>query len=236
MTNINLASGDFLKAACWGGMLNADELYYHGALVDKAQLFQPVKGGVVSYVSVVHVIRREEDFVWEAARDLLDRAVKQAAMSVRGIYCFELLTFEAKEELKTFNYNELAQVLVNTARGMRPGDQVLIKYSSVYGLLQKMTEESWGKIAFKTMVDLAPPKASYVFTVLSKMLKALKPKAEPVLLLVNDLGDVPVFDAKRSEEEQFLLDDFVVKCAKGFGAAQRQCFIRNAQGVRKIYG
>ena len=172
MAMVNLIDTEFRKAALWDGILFGDELYCQGYLVDKVQYFKVVTGGEAGALVVVHVIRSDEDFIWESARDLIGSAVKQSAVAVRGVYGFELLSFEAQKELKTFNYNELAQVLINTARTLKVGEQVLVKYSSAYGLLQKTLDEAWGKMTFKTSVTLVEGKPKTVFGLFSKMSKS----------------------------------------------------------------
>ncbi len=231
---MNLVKTEFRKAAFWNGVLQADELYYQGYCADKIQFYKSVRNGEPCGYAVAHIVCRDEDFIWAAAKDIIDRAVKQAAVTVRGIYTFELLIFEAQDELKTFNYDELAQVLVNTSRSLKSGEAALIKYSSVYGIFLKLVEESWGKITYKTSVELAVRKPKLMSAQFIRLLKAIAAKPYPVTVLVNDLSAKPFTDPNNCDEEKIWRDELMLKCAKIPVEHNRRLFLRDRHGLRAL--
>jgi hypothetical protein len=234
MALINLLNTEFKRARLMEGLLPDEELYYHGLLNGKTQFFKAVSGHEAFGILAVHVIRRDEDFIWESSRDLIERAIKDAGVQVRGTYVFELLAFDPAKELKTFNANELSQMLVNTARTLKPGEQSMIRYSTVYGLLQKVLDETWGKVTVKTSVEILSDKPEAFFQLLFRKLKLAEEMLFPVKLLLNDLSSMPMFKPLSSELIQPLMEDFKIKRAKLKTSFARDVYARDSFGLKSI--
>ena len=231
---MNLMNTEFKYAPLIVGILPAEELYYQSMKTGKMQFFKAIKGSEFRGLLAVHIVRRDQNIIWESSRDVIIRAIKDASVQVRGAYVFELLDFEANKELKTFNMNELTQLLVNTSRTLKPGEQALIKYSTVYGILQKCLDEAWGKITFKASVEILPDKPKAFFSLLLGMLKTVEALSFPVNLLVNDLSLSPVFNPSGSEEIQGLLDIFILKRSKIKMLFPRDVYVRDCTGLKSI--
>ena len=231
---INLVNTEFPTSNLFHHLPRFDEIYYQGNPVDRVQLFKAVREGQECKLLAVTIIRKDEDFLWDSTKDLLGRSLKDAASMMQGIYAFDLLTFDVHKELKTFSSNELTQVLVNSAVRLKAGEQRLIKYSSVYGILQKMVDEPWGKIVFKTAVELFNDKPNFLFALVGKILKTVEFAHEPVMVLVNDLSTRPLFDPENAEQKVFL-DDLITRQAKNSMEFPPEVYIQDLNGVRELF-
>ena len=215
---------EFSNCGLFSRLPRPESLIYHGELTPHFQRYKMLAGGVESEILAATIIRQEEALLWEGSRDLLDRAVKDAARRSRGIYSFELLYFNALNELATFNYNELAQVLVNSSLTLRPGDDLLIRYSSVFGIMRKLVDEVWGKICFTTSIKVLPDDPVGLYKLMGQALNKVAGITIPVTILVNDLSAVPLYDPHSPEQQSALkkLDD---RMAKHSAASSRECWI-----------
>ncbi len=231
---INLVKTEFPTSNLFNYLPRFEEIYYQGNPIDRVQLFKAVREGQSCKLLAVTIIRKDEDFLWDSTKDLLDRSVKDAASMMRGIHTFDLLTFDVHKETESFNCKELAQVLVNSSLRLKPGEQMLIKYSSVYGMLQKMVDESWGKIVFKTAVELFNDKPNFLFALVSKILKTVEFSHEPVMVLVNDLSTYPLHDPQNEKQAAFL-DDLISGQAKNSIEFPPEVYIQDQNGVRELF-
>jgi hypothetical protein len=230
---INLARTEFPTSNLFNYLPRFEEIYYQGHPIDRVQLFKAVREGQACKLLAVTIIRKDEDFLWDSTKDLLDRSVKDAASMMRGIYTFDLLTFDVHKETESFNCKELSQVLANSSLKLKPGEQMLIKYSSVYGMLQKMVDEPWGKIIFKTAVELFNDKPNFLFALVSKILKTAEFAHEPVMVLVNDLSTYPLHDPHNEKQKAFL-DDLIAGQAKNSIEFPPEVYIQDQRGVREL--
>jgi phage repressor protein C with HTH and peptisase S24 domain len=142
----------------------------------------------------LNFIRKDESILWDAVEDFLKRSTINAASSVRGVYIFDLLTIDIHKEIKTFKHAELTAVIINVANKLAPGEIKMIKYSSVYALIHKTVASDWGKITFKTAVDVFKDKPDYLDILIKQLLKDYIFSHDPVVLLLNDLSLNPIFD------------------------------------------
>lgn len=234
MLSIDLRKSDFSQSAFLRGVLPAEGLIYQGYLTGKIQQYQiVVEPPAVLWVA--HLIRREEADFWFAARDVIDTAVKTAATVVRGTYSFELLSFDPENELKTFNVQELAQVIINTARALKPGQTMVVRYSSVYGFIQKFLDEAWGKMTFRTAVVLLDSKPRAFIDLLSSVLKSVDSQIFPGILLFNDISQTPLFCPQADEEQGALLNKLAIKRAKNVQSVHRDVLVRDKNGLRRVW-
>jgi hypothetical protein len=230
---INLAGTQFPTSNLFNYLPKFEEIYYQGNPSDRVQSFKAVREGQSCKLLAITIIRKDEDFLWDSTKDLLDRSVKDAASMMRGIHTFDLLTFDVHKENESFNCKELTQVLVNSSLRLKAGEQMLIKYSSVYGMLQKMVEESWGKVIFKTVVETFNDKPNFLFALVSKILKTVEFAHEPVMVLVNDLSTYPLHDPQNEQQKAFL-DDLIARQRKLSMEFPPEVYIQDQNGVREL--
>src|SRR3989338_5784820 len=211
---INLIDGGIQHSNLFIHMPLFDEIYYEGYLEGMVRKYRAVREEQLCRMLVLNVIRKDEDVIWDALEDMLKRAVSQAAFSVPGIYTFDLLTIDIHNEVKTFNLNELSAVIVQSAPKLIPGAKRLGKYSSAYGLLQKLVAENWGKITFKTSVDVFGDKPAFLDLLIGQLLKNFEFAHDPGILLLNDLSQNPLFnpnDRLQQERLKKVIDEQIPK-------------------------
>ncbi len=229
----NLIDAHFQSSNLFSHLPVFDEIYYLGHPEGKVQKYKAVREGQECGIFALTVIRKEEEIVWEAAEDILERCVWEATRRVQGHFIFDLLTFDIHKEINTFNYTEFGQLLVNSSLKTDPGEQRLVKYSSAYGILQKLIVERWGKITFKTSVDIYDDKPEFFYTIVRRMFKLAEFPNHPLIVLVNDLSSDPVFDPANEQQQQFLrkLIDERVQDSIEF---LPEVYVQDREGVREL--
>jgi len=230
---INLIDSHFQISNLFNHLPIFDEIYYEGQPMEKVQQYRALREGQACTLLAITIIRKDEDFLWEAAEDLLERAVWQASTRVRGVYAFDLLTFDMHKETNTFNFNELSQMMHNVSLKLKPGEQKLIKYSSCYGLLKKSADESWGKIVFKSAVEVFNDDPKFLFSLVSRLLKSAEYSHNPVIALVNDVSANPLYNAQDEVQKTFL-SKIIEQQAKSSIEFPPEVYVQDKNGVREL--
>ncbi len=225
---IDLLKTEFLSCSLLADLPEKDVLLYMGVIPPHFQKYRAMVRGAERTILVATVIRRNEIELWEGARDLLGRAVTEASLRMRGIYSFELLGFDLQKEIQTFNYAEVAQMLFNTSRLMRPGDERLIRYSSLYGILRKLVDESWGKISFITVVEILAEAPESLYKLLGKALKKADEISAPLSVVIKDISAVPLYDPL-CENQRAAFTELCDKLAKKVPPFPRECWVEGAR-------
>src|SRR3989338_8764443 len=139
MSMLNLIDGGIQHSNLFLHMPLFDEIFYEGYLDGRVRKYKAVREDQPCRMLALSVIRKDEDIIWDALEDLFKRCVIDAGSKVRGVYTFDLLTVDIHKEVKTFSPAELSQTIVKHAQAPAPGAARLVKYSSIYGFLQKLT-------------------------------------------------------------------------------------------------
>lgn len=200
----NLIDGGIQHSNLFVHMPIFDEIYYEGYLDGKVRRYTAVREEQPCRMLVLNVIRQEEEVIWDALEDLLKRCIIGAGGRVRGAYIFDLLTMDIHREVKTFTPGELTTVVVNATRKLAPGAIRLVKYSSIYGLLQKTVHEDWGKVVLKTSVEVFRDKPAFFDLLVKQLLENFEFSNDPGILLLNDLSQTPLFDAADGVQQKRL--------------------------------
>ncbi len=230
---MNLIDGGIQHSNLFLHMPLFDEITYDGYLEGKVRKYRAVREDQPCQMLVLNVIRGEEKVIWEGMEDLLKRSISQAALGVRGVYIFDLLTVDIHKEIKTFNHNEITTVLMNHARKLAPGEKRLIKYSSVYGLFQKTLNEDWGKLVFKTSVEVFKDKPYFLDLLVKRLIKNFEFARDPGILLLNDLSQDPLFDPE-DEQQQTRLTKVIEKQIPQSIEFLPEVYIQDKNGVREL--
>jgi len=230
---INLIDAQFQFSSLFNHLPVFDEIYYEGQAQEKVQRYRAVREGQDAILLAVTIIRKDEDFLWDSAEDLLKRAVTQASAKARGVYNFDLLAFDLHKETRVFDHNELAHIIFNHSLKLRPGEQRLIKYCSCYGLLQKLGDESWGKVIFKSAVEVFDDKPTFLFSLVKRLLKDAEFSNNPVIALVNDLSTFPLYNPK-DENQQGFLAELVAAQAQSSIEFPPEVYVQDKNGVREL--
>lgn len=231
--SINLINNYFQNSNLFKHLPIFDEIYYKGLVEGKVQEYKALREDQECKLLALTIIRKEEDMFWDSTEDFLKRSIIMAAASVHGIYNFDLLTFDIHRELKTFNYQELTTILINSSRKLPPGGQCLIKYSSLYGILQKLVAEDWGKIIFKTAIEIYKDKPAFFYLLIKKLLAIDAMPHGPLIILVNDLSLEPLFDPQNSVQQEGLKKVIDAKSKETIEFLP-EVYIQDKNGVREL--
>jgi len=230
---LNLIDGEIQHSNLFRHMPIFDEIHYLGYLEGKIRKYRAVREDQACTLLALNVIRKDEDILWDAAEDFVKRSVMTAAAGVRGVYTFDLLTIDIHKEIKTYNFQELATVITNHARMLEPGGQRLVKYSTAYGILQKMSHQDWGKIIFKTSVEVFKDKAVFLDLLIKQLVKNFEFSNDPGILLVNDLSSNPLFCAEDQEQQKRLTAVIRAQIPNSIDFPP-EVFIQDKNGIREL--
>ncbi|VAX37998.1 hypothetical protein MNBD_UNCLBAC01-2086 [hydrothermal vent metagenome] len=233
MAMIDLISGGIQHSNIFMHMPLFDEIYYEGLTDDKVHKYKAIREDQACKIHVLSVIRKDEDIIWEALRDLVKRSVAQAAVSVRGVFSFDLLTTDIHKEIKKFDVTELITLIINCSQRLKPGEQSLIKYSSFYGLFRKLLHEDWGKIAVKTTIEVFKDKPSYLDLLIKRLIKKFEFSHEPGILLLNDLSMNPLFDVL-DDLQQERLNKLIEKQFTKAIEFPPEVYVQDKNGAREL--
>ncbi|MFA5177428.1 MAG: hypothetical protein WC440_04710 [Candidatus Omnitrophota bacterium] len=198
---LNLIDFGFQNSNLFRHMPLFDEISYIGHDEDKVRRYKAVRENQNCDILSLNFIRADEKILWEAVEDFIKRSTSSAAASVRGAYIFDLLTIDIHKEIKTFQHSEFTAVIINTAGKLAPGQARMVKYSSAYALVHKIIAEDWGKITFKTAVNVFKDKADYLDLLIKQLLRDFIFPHDPVILLLNDLSQNPIFDPRNGTQQ-----------------------------------
>lgn len=198
---MDLMNFGFQKSNLFEHLPLFDQISYLGVSEEKVRRYKAIREDEVCEVLALSFIRQDEKMLWDAVEDFLKRSTINATSSVHGVYTFDLLTVDIHREIKTFNHAELSAVIVNNAVKLVPEEVRMIKYSSVYALLQKAVSEDWGKIVFKSTVVVFKDKAEFLDLLIKQLLRDFQFPRNPVVLLLHDLSQNPVFNPQNAIQQ-----------------------------------
>ncbi len=178
-----------------------DEILPLGLNEAKVRQYKAIRENQACNILTLNFIRKDELILWDAVEDFIKRSTINATSGVHGAYIFDLLTIDIHKEINTFNHAELSTVIMNVARKLAPGGIRMIKYSSLYALIQKTIDVDWGKITFKSAVDVFKDSPDYFDLLIKQLLKDFQFSHDPVILLLNDLSQNPVFDHQNKMQQ-----------------------------------
>ena len=230
---MNLIDFGFQNSNLFKHMPLFDEISYAGHNQEKVRQYKAMHEGQVCNLLALNFIRNDEKILWDAVEDFVKRSTINAAASVHGVYVFDLLTIDIHKEIKTFKQSELSTVIVNQASKMSPGAIKMIKYSSVYALIHKTVNEDWGKIAFKTAVDVFKDKPEYFDLLIKQLLKDYVFSRDPVILLLNDISQNPIFDLQ-NEVQQARIKKVIANLIPNSMEFIPEVYIQDKNGAREL--
>ncbi len=183
-------------------LLHYDAIEFHGVVSDHLYQYQVRQAENVRSIFLASMVLKEDVLAWQSFREMFEGILKMAASQMRGFYGLELIFFDLNEGFSSFHLGNLTQLLVNHSKKLESGNQMLVRYASLWMILSKRTHGDWGKIDFKSRVEIiSKPDQLHLF--LKKCLKdsetQLKSSSQP-LFVISDLGQIPVF--KFGSEDQ----------------------------------
>ncbi len=230
---MNLIDFGFQNSNLFQHMPLFDEISYVGHNEEKVRQYKAIHEDQTCNLLALNFIRKDELILWDAVEDFLKRSTINAASSVHGVYIFDLLTIDIHEEIKTFKHAELTTVIINVASKLVLGEIKMIKYSSVYALIHKTSSCDWGKITFKTAVDVFKDKPDYLDILIKQLLKDYIFSRDPVILLLNDLSLNPIFDLG-NEKQQARIKKVIANLIPNSIEFIPEVYIQDKNGAREL--
>ncbi len=230
---MNLIDFGFQNSNLFQHMPLFDEILPLGLNEAKVRLYKAIREDQACNILTLNFIRNDELILWDAVEDFLKRSTINATSGVHGVYIFDLLTIDIHKEIKTFNHAELTAVIMNVASKLAPGGIEMIKYSSVYALIHKTIDEDWGKIIFKSAVDVFKDKPEYLDLLIKQLLKDFQFPHDPVILLLNDLSQNPVFDLQ-NKIQQTRLKKIIAELIPNSVEFIPEVYIQDKSGAREL--
>ncbi|MCB9800264.1 MAG: hypothetical protein H6757_05860 [Candidatus Omnitrophica bacterium] len=188
-------SPDLSKAPCFLRLPWLSAFTYRGKLNPKTYLFDVLSERGPARLILSTLIEKEQADIWKSCHAMLERTFKTAALGIKGFFGFDLITLDLHQGMQHFNWDMLSQLIANHCRKMQTGEVRLIQYASLYGVLHKRMQEDWGKIEFKSGIEVYTQAPEKFDLHLKKMLReAADRKGEkPDVFLVSDFGQMPIF-------------------------------------------
>lgn len=210
-----------------------DEIISLGLNEAKVRQYKAIREDQACNILTLNFIRKDELILWDAVEDFIKRSTINATSGVHGVYIFDLLTIDIHKEINTFNHTELSAVIMNVARKLAPGGIKMIKYSSLYALIQKTIDEDWGKIIFKSAVNVFKDNPDYLDLLIKQLLKGFQFPHDPVILLLNDLSQNPVFDFQ-NEMQQARIKKVITELIPNSIEFIPEVYIQDKNGAREL--
>jgi hypothetical protein len=231
---MNLIDFGFQNSNLFQHMPLFDEISYVGHNEDKVRQYKAIREDQTCNLLSLNFIRNDEKILWDAVEDFVKRSTINAASGARGVYIFDLLTIDIHKEIKTFKHAELTAVIINEAGRLAPGEIGMLKYSTVYALIHKKTVEDWGKIIFKTAVNVFKDKPDYLDLLIKELMKDHRFSRDPVVLLLNDLSQNPVFDLQ-NEMQQVRIKKILANFTPNSMELLPEVYIQDKHGARELH-
>jgi hypothetical protein len=230
---MDLMAFGFQKSNLFEHMPLFDEITYIGVNEERVRQYKAIRENQACELLALSFIRQDEKMLWEAVEDFLKRSTINATSNVHGVYTFDLLTVDIHREIKTFNHTELTSVIINNAARLAPGEVRMIKYSSVYALMQKAVSEDWGKIVFKSTMVVFKDKPEFLDLMIKLLLRDFQLPHNPVVLLLHDLSQNPVFNPQ-NETQQLRLSKVISGLIPNSIEFIPEVYIQDKNGAREL--
>ena len=230
---LNLIDFGFQNSNLFQHMPLFDEISYVGHDEDKVRQYKAMRENQTCIILSLNFIRNDEKILWDAVEDFIKRSTISATSSVHGAFIFDLLTIDIHKEIKTFKHAELSSLIVNVASKLAPGQIKMIKYSSTYALIQKTVDFDWGKIAFKTAVNVFKDNPDFLDLLIKQLLKDFTFSHDPVILLLNDLSQNPIFDLQ-NQTQQSRIQKVIADLIPNSMEFVPEVYIQDKHGAREL--
>ena len=190
---MNLISFNFQTSPVISKLFRFESVIYKGEIKPKIQRFEATREGQIFQLITTTVIRKEEGLVWKSCQDLLEYTLKTAQTGMQGIFGFDLLSIDFGQGIDHFNWNELAQLMINRSRKLAVGEECLIQYGSLFGMLKKRVKEDWGKIDLHTAVEVFGKDPEQFDLLVKKLINDSAHLTDPRIIAILDLSREALF-------------------------------------------
>ena len=177
-----------------------EDIVYKGEAGSKVRHFKIIHQQKPHTLLTVLVISNEDRLFWDSCADLVARSVQAASLKMRGIFGFDLLAVDIHQGMDVFNWDDLGQLLVNHSRKLACGQERLVRYCSLLGVLTKKVDVDWGKVGFRLAAQVYTHDPQKFDLFVRKLLKAGRHFAKPVMIVICDLSREPLLDPRQERQ------------------------------------
>ncbi len=204
----------------------SQNLSYDGQVAPKLLVFRNKERAFF----ISRIISVEESDAWKACEEMLSYSAKMASSQITGFYGLELISLNLHGGIQNFVSSACTQLIINHAKKMKPGDKSIFQYGSFLLALHKRIDNDWGKIDFKTYVEVFRKPRSQLDLLIKKkcreILKNGSASRQTKSLIIVDLSEDSLF--RFGEEEQTeRLAGFINKSRKEFESQYLRVFFEN---------
>jgi hypothetical protein len=154
---------------------------------------------------------KEDGPVWKAAQELLEFGLKAASAQMRGAFGYDLVSADISGGMKTFIPANFSALLANHGKAMAPGEKRLIQYGPFWGVLSKRIPLDWGKIEFRSPVEIVPKETEKLDLYLKGIVnegKTLCAEAATLHIVIQVVGGVPLLHPDHPAQKERLENYF----------------------------
>lgn len=169
------------------------EIRYAGCSVDGVNRFELEASGVKFTCVLMQTIAEAEEGFWLSIREIWTQAVKMSEASLFGSFELLLIATAPINAEHMLNISNLSALIVNHARKLKPGSAVFVSYSGYWFRLKSLAPLDWGKITFKTTLQVFRQEREKLDTLFKKALKSCEAWQPGSLIVVQDFGTDPLF-------------------------------------------
>ena len=142
------------------------------------------------------LIRKEEAHMWQACSSMVQFQIGQMKERLRGSFTFDLICLDMYGGIDNIDWSHMHTLISNRGRTMRPGEESVVKYRSLYGLLKKHTPLEWGKIAFSHCVHTHAKEDAKIDLLIKKRIR----QDPGSLYVIRDISRRPVIDRDNADQ------------------------------------
>lgn len=202
-----------------------NQVYYKSRTPSGAAVLECRSETGVFFVHLLEMIYTPEKPLWESVKEMTGFAVKDAESRLFGTFTLDLVTAGDRSKWRNLEVRNLADLLVNHARVMNPGEERFFSFSSLWFLFKKRVPADWGTIRFQHSVNVYTQERGKFDLLIKKQLQEAEAGEHPAWVVIRDFSQDPVFRFGEEPQTERLLK-FLTK--------QKECFSEKIRGAHVV--
>lgn len=184
------------------------ELIYHGLAAPGIQKVEQRAENESRYCLIHQLIYQPEEELWLSIKEMFSIGVKSAEASLFGRFELQLLWIGDIQAARVLNPQNLAQVIVNHGRKLKPSETAFFSYCGARFMLKYLVPLDWGKIGFKTHLAVLKGEREKITAVIKKLIKGCADSPRDFMTVIQDFSSEPIFRFGEEPQTEGLLKLF----------------------------
>lgn len=134
---------------------------------------------------VVSVLSEDEKIIFRGFQDWYSQAIRKLSEVCRGYFTFDVLQFEIGDA--PLSWNDFTNLLKAHALKLGVGENRLIQFSGLWGVLTRRTEADFGRVESKLNLEFCKPSPEACARLIKKQAAKLPPHSQ-TMLVFRDLS------------------------------------------------